>query len=111
MLEQKKIKINQKTIENDSVRAGMTILMNACLEPFKQIVVNGGKDPASYLDKIGLSQNNVGFDFRNDKFGDMFELGIVDPFKVTRCALENAVSAATALLSVGSAMVEENISS
>lgn len=101
----------QKNVENDSVRAGLTILMNACLEPFKQIVVNGGKDPASYLDKIGSSQNNVGFDFRNDKFGDMFELGIVDPFKVTRCALENAVSAATALLSVGSAMVEENISS
>jgi chaperonin GroEL len=96
----------QKTI-NDSVRAGMSILTKACLQPFKQIVVNGGKDPASYLDKIKDSESNVGFDFRNDKFGDMFELGIVDPFKVTRCALENSVSAATALLSVGSAMIEE----
>ena len=105
------IAIAQQAVENDAVRAGMSILMSACLQPFRQIIINGGKDPASYLDKIEESDINVGFDFRNDKFGDMFELGIVDPFKVTRCALENSVSAATALLSIGSAMIEQNITS
>ena len=105
------IAIAQQAVENDAVRAGMSILMSACLQPFRQIIINGGKDPASYLDKIEESDINVGLDFRNDKFGDMFELGIVDPFKVTRCALENSVSAATALLSIGSAMIEQNITS
>ena len=69
--------------------------------------LNGGKNPDAYLDKIFKHEDDIGFDFRNDNFGDMFELGIVDPFKVTRCALENASSAAIALLSVGSAMVDE----
>jgi chaperonin GroEL len=107
----KRIEIAQQKVKNDSVRAGMAIIVKACLQPFKQIIINGGKDPASYLDKIHNSDLNVGFDFRNDKFGDMFDLGIVDPFKVTRCALENSVSAASALLSVGSAMVEQSTSS
>jgi len=92
---------------NPSVKAGLFIVSQACQEPFKQIVVNGGKNPESYLKKVFEQENNIGFDFRNDNFGDMFELGIVDPFKVTRCALENASSAAIALLSVGSAMVDE----
>ena len=98
----------QQEIKDEGVRAGMSILIHACLQPFRQIILNGGKDPASYLDKIESSDVDVGFDFRNDKFGNMFELGIVDPFKVTRCALENSVSAAAALLSVGSAMIEES---
>tara|TARA_R110002124_G_scaffold140298_4_gene304715 strand:+ start:2838 stop:4439 length:1602 start_codon:yes stop_codon:yes gene_type:complete len=101
----------QQEIKDDGVRAGMSILIHACLQPFRQIILNGGKDPASYLDKIESSDVDVGFDFRNDKFGNMFELGIVDPFKVTRCALENSVSAAAALLSVGSAMIEESTTS
>jgi len=90
-----------------SVKAGLSIVSQACQEPFRQIVLNGGKNPDAYLDKIFKHEDDIGFDFRNDNFGDMFELGIVDPFKVTRCALENASSAAVALLSVGSAMVDE----
>jgi chaperonin GroEL len=93
--------------EDPSIKSGLFIVSQACQEPFRQIVVNGGKNPDSYLKKILEHENNIGFDFRNDNFGDMFDLGIVDPFKVTRCALENASSAAIALLSVGSAMVDE----
>lgn len=93
--------------KDPSVKSGLFIISEACQEPFKQIVLNGGKNPDSYLKRIFEQESNIGFDFRNDNFGDMFELGIVDPFKVTRCALENASSAAVALLSVGSAMVDE----
>ena len=89
------------------IKAGLFIISQACQSPFRQIVENGGKNPDVYLEKIFDQSESTGFDFRNDKFGNMFELGIVDPFKVTRCALENAASAATALLSVGSAMIEE----
>ena len=93
--------------KDSSIKAGLFIISQACQEPFKQIILNGGKNPDSYLEKIFSHNEGIGFDFRNDTFGDMFDLGIVDPFKVTRCALENASSAAIALLSVGSAMVEE----
>jgi chaperonin GroEL len=102
------------TAETDhAIKAGLSIISRACQEPFRQIVKNGGKSPDSYLDEIQRSTSGEGFDFRKDSFGDMFELGIVDPFKVTRCALENAVSAATILLSVGCSLIEnkEKVSS
>ena len=101
------IRKEENKTEDPSIKSGLFIVSQACQEPFRQIVVNGGKNPDIYLKKIFEHENNIGFDFRNDNFGDMFDLGIVDPFKVTRCALENASSAAIALLSVGSAMVDE----
>ena len=103
------LKINQEeqSEKDPSIKAGLCIVSVACQEPFRQIVLNGGKNPDSYLARVCEQNDNIGFDFRNDNFGDMFELGIVDPFKVTRCALENASSAAIALISVGSAMVDE----
>jgi chaperonin GroEL len=102
-----KISDEERSEKDPSVKAGLFIVSQACQEPFRQIVLNGGKNPDSYLKRVFEQKDNIGFDFRNDNFGDMFELGIVDPFKVTRCALENASSAAIALLSVGSAMVDE----
>lgn len=103
-----KVRDEEMNEKDPSVKSGLFIVSQACQEPFKQIVINGGKNPDAYLEKIFKSEDNIGFDFRNDNFGDMFELGIVDPFKVTRCALENASSAAIALLSVGSAMIDIN---
>ena len=49
---------------------------------------------------------SMGYDSRDDKFDDMYTLGIVDPFKVIRCAIENAASAASMLLSAGSSIIE-----
>ena len=103
-----KIREAESSETDPSVKSGLFIVSQACQEPFKQIVRNGGKNPDAYLTRIFDQESNIGFDFRNDNFGDMFELGIVDPFKVTRCALENASSAAVALLSVGSAMTNED---
>ena len=97
-------------LKNESVpgvQAGLSVELEACKEPFRQIVLNGGKNAESYLETVLSKEGNVGFDFRDNTFGDMFELGVVDPFKVARCALENSSSAAIALLSVGSAMIEE----
>ena len=102
-----KVKAAEEKEQNASVKAGLHIVSEACQEPFRQIVSNGGKNPDIYLERIFEQKESAGFDFRNDTFGNMFDLGIVDPFKVTRCALENASSAAIALLSVGSAMIEE----
>jgi chaperonin GroEL len=47
----------------------------------------------------GVDQENVGYDVKNDKYGDMFKMGVVDPLKVTKNALKNASSVATTILS------------
>lgn len=96
---------------DQSTRAGHELVINACKVPFKQILDNAGLSYHNILVDIQKeSQNNVnvGYDVRNKKFGDMFELGVIDPSKVSRCALENAVSAATMLLSAECSLIEVN---
>ena len=51
-------------------------------------------------------KSNVGYDVRTESFGNMFDIGILDPYKVVRCALENAVSSAVMLLSVGCCLID-----
>lgn len=93
--------------QDHSKKAGLEIIVRACQSPFNQIIANGGGSSKSLLNRVLESEGNVGFDFRTNEFGDMFDLGIVDPFKVTRCALENAVSAGSILLSVGCSLIEK----
>ena len=88
------------------VRAGIEIMQRACVEPFKQIIRNGHNSPDSLLTQILSTDDYMGYDARNDVLGNMFDIGIVDPHKVVRCAIENAVSAATMLLNVGCCMIE-----
>ena len=91
-----------------SVLAGHDLIYNACKEPFKQILKNAGLSHHNILNGIDRELSNTGYDVRNKKFGDMFELGVIDPAKVSRCALENAVSAACMLLSVDCSLIEIN---
>ena len=91
-----------------TVNVGMQIIKNACLAPMRQIVLNAGGAPDVVLHRILDAENNMGYDAYNEKFGDMFEMGIIDPLKVVRSALENAASAASMMLTVGCAMIEEN---
>ncbi|HRY82316.1 MAG TPA: chaperonin GroEL [Candidatus Moranbacteria bacterium] len=82
-------------------KAGYETLIRSLGEPLKQIVANAGKkDPGVVLDKIISSQEiNFGYDAREDKFVlDMVKAGIIDPLKVARTALENAVSVSAMLL-------------
>jgi chaperonin GroEL len=91
------------------VAAGHDLLINACKEPFRQILNNAGLSHHKILTNIHKntkSSSNVGYDVRNKQFGDMFELGVIDPAKVSRCALENSVSAATMLLSADCSLIE-----
>ena len=106
-------RIIDKTKDNSDIErgilAGHDLLINACEEPFKQILNNGGLSHhviLSDIEKKSKDTDNVGYDARNKKFGDMFELGVIDPAKVSRCALENAVSAATMLLSVDCSLID-----
>ena len=95
-----------KKEKDSNICAGINIVARACKEPFNQIVLNSGKSPETILAKALDSAKNTGYDSRKDIMGNMYELGIVDPKKVVRCAIENASSAASMLLSVGASMIE-----
>ena len=87
---------------------GIKIIKEACQSPLTQIVKNTGGSSEVVIHKILDTEANVGFNAKNGKYLDMFEAGIIDPAKVVRCAIENASSAASMMLSVGCVMVEEN---
>ena len=95
----------------DGVSAGMEIVKRACYYPMKQIVENAGGSPELVLEKVKKTgSTSYGYDAVVDKFGDMFDMGIVDPTKVVRSALENASSAASMMLTVGCTMIEDTLS-
>ncbi len=80
-------------------KTGIKIIAKALEEPVRQIAANAGIDGAVVLDKIKNSRRTgYGYDALNDKYADMIKIGIVDPAKVTRTALENAASIASMVL-------------
>jgi len=83
---------------NDDQDVGIRILHRAVEEPLRQIVSNSGEDASVILNAVAEGSGNYGFDAATGEFGDMIELGIIDPTKVTRLALQNAASVAGLLL-------------
>ena len=78
---------------------GVEILKKALLEPIRVIAENSGYEGAVILEKVASSKvENFGFDAQAGKYGDMISMGIVDPAKVTRAAVENATSVAGMIL-------------
>ena len=77
---------------------GAMIVSEALETPIRQIAINAGVDAGVVVDKVKNSETNFGYDALNDRYVDMFECGIIDPTKVTRCALENAGSVAASIL-------------
>jgi chaperonin GroEL len=81
------------------------IMQEALQAPIKQIITNTGLDPAVILHQLGSTELGKGFDARRKVFCNLLESGIVDPAKVAKSALENAVSIAGLLLTTGGAVV------
>ena len=102
---------HKKSIANaDEYAVGYAILVKALEEPLRQIVANGGqKDPGVVLNEIISNKNvNYGYDAAKGEFvSDMIKSGIIDPLKVTRTALENAVSVAAILLTTEVAITDK----
>jgi len=96
-----------KSKEASEISVGIEIVKKACELPLKQIVENSGGTPDVVLSKILEMSESAGYDAASDEFGDMFDMGIIDPLKVVRSALENAASAAGMMLTVGCAMIED----
>ena len=84
------------------------VLRESLFSPFDQILINAGKDPMTIIGNI-LEYSNKGYDVKNDKYGDMYKMGIIDPAKVTKNALRNAVSVATTILSTNAIMTMKRI--
>ncbi len=90
------------TLSGDE-KTGAAIVARALKAPIMQIAANAGLEGAVILNNVYNSRKaNYGFDAANDKYGDMIELGIVDPTKVCRSALENAASVASMVLTTES---------
>ena len=93
----------QKAIEklqgkNEDQAFGIRILVRSIEEPLRQIVANAGEDAAVVLAKVKEGKGTFGYNAASGEYGDMLELGILDPTKVTRLALQNAASVAGLLL-------------
>jgi chaperonin GroEL len=85
---------------------GISILRRSVEEPLRQIVANAGEDGSVVLNKIRDGKGNYGYNAATGEYGDLIEMGILDPTKVTRLALQNATSVAGLLLTT-EAMVAE----
>src|ERR1700716_2425581 len=92
--------------ENADQDAGIKIIRRALEEPLRQIVANAGEEPSVVLNKVAEGKGNFGFNAQTEAYGDLVEMGVVDPTKVARTALQNAASVAGLLLTT-EAMVAE----
>ena len=93
-------------MDNEDQRLGMQIILESVKAPIKQMAQNAGVSPDIVLEKVLTQEGNLGFDFTRNEIVDMFESGVIDPAKVTRSALENAVSVASTLVTTNHAIVE-----
>ncbi len=85
-------------VANEDQRAGLGIQSRAIQEPLRQIVANAGLQPSVVADKVLAGKGNYGFNAASGEYGDLVKLGIIDPKKVVRLALQNAASVAGLLL-------------
>ena len=91
----------------DDEKLGAKIVCSALEEPVKQIARNAGLEPAVILEKVKASDIGFGFDASKEEYVDMKKVGIVDPTKVTRSALQNAESIASMILTTESIVTDK----
>jgi chaperonin GroEL len=92
--------------DNHDQDAGVKIVMRALEEPARWIVANAGDEPSVVINKLVEGKGNFGFNAQTGEYGDLVQMGVLDPTKVARCALQNAASVAGLILTTD-AMVAE----
>ncbi|WP_196160543.1 chaperonin GroEL [Reinekea sp. G2M2-21] len=93
-----KVKHADLKLANEDQKVGARIALRAMEEPFRQIVDNAGVEPSVVLEAVRNGKDSYGYNAQTEEYGDMLEMGIIDPAKVTRSALQNACSIAGLLL-------------
>ncbi|MGH8727563.1 MAG: chaperonin GroEL [Burkholderiales bacterium] len=91
---------------NDDQEAGIKIVLRALEEPLRQIVANTGDEASVVLNRVVEGKGNYGFNAQTGEYGDMVEMGVLDPTKVARAALENAASVAGLILTTDCMVAE-----
>jgi len=92
--------------DNHDQQIGINILVRALEEPIRQIVANAGVEPSVVVNKVNEGTGNFGYNAQTGEYGDMIAMGILDPTKVSRSALQNAASVSSLILTT-EAMVAE----
>jgi len=92
--------------DNPDQDIGIKIVMRAMEQPLREIVTNAGMEPSVVLNKVKEQQGNYGFNAQIAEYGNMIEMGILDPTKVVRVALQNAASIAGLMITT-EAMITE----
>ncbi len=101
-----KMGANKLKGDNSDQDAGIKIVLRAIEEPLRQIVINCGDEASVVVNKVLEGKGNYGYNAATSEYGDMVEMGVLDPTKVTRTALQNAASVASLMLTTD-AMVAE----
>ena len=86
------------SVANEEQKLGVNIAVRAMEEPFRQIVTNAGLESSVVLSQVRQNEGTYGFNAQSEQYGDMLDMGILDPTKVTRTALQNAASIAGLML-------------
>ena len=94
--------------DNDDQELGVKILLDVVRAPMKQMALNAGESPDLIVNTVESSEPNFGWNFATGELVDMLATGIIDPVKVTRVALQNAVSASSTLLTTNYAIIQED---
>jgi chaperonin GroEL len=92
--------------DNADQDAGIKIVLRAVEQPMREIARNAGDEPSVVVNKVLEGKGNFGYNAQTGEYGDLVAMGVLDPTKVTRCALQNAASVAALMLTTD-AMVAE----
>ena len=92
--------------DNHDQDAGIKIVLRALEEPLRQIVANCGDEPSVVINKVLEGKGNFGYNAATSEYGDMVEMGVLDPTKVTRYALQHAASVASLMLTTDALVAE-----
>ena len=98
----------QVQLDNEDQEIGAKIVCGAVSAPIEQMALNAGTSADLILAKVLSLQDNHGWDFATSQVVDMYEVGIIDPVKVTRTALQNAISAASTLITTNYAIIKND---
>ncbi len=91
---------------SDEQRVGVEIIKRACEEPCRQIAQNAGKEGSIVVQKVKEGKGGFGYNAATDEFEDLIDAGVIDPTKVVRCALQNAASVASLLITTEALVAE-----
>ena len=98
--------VGEIIVDNEQQAVGANIVLESIREPARQMAINAGLSADLTLAKIEKTELNMGVDYTTGEIVDVVLEGIIDPVKVTRCALQNAASAASVLITTNYAIVE-----